>query len=114
MRVRTDEESAVGTLSAPMSPAKGPSVSPMPPSQESVPIVPSPPRRGPLPALCGVRGAGARFGGTPLSGTLDPRALPFADLPDVMCLSPDGIAGCAHVNYGPRTARSDRSSDDSP
>ena len=28
--------------------------------------------------------------------------------------SPDGIAGCAPVNYGPRTARSDRSSDDSP
>src|SRR5580704_7663538 len=29
-------------------------------------------------------------------------------------LSPDGTAGCALVNYGPRTARSDRSSDDSP
>ncbi len=29
-------------------------------------------------------------------------------------LSPDGIAGCAPVNYGPRTARSDRSSDESP
>src|ERR1700689_5272405 len=29
-------------------------------------------------------------------------------------VSPDGIAGCAPVNYEPRTARSDRSSDDSP
>src|ERR1700689_2599434 len=29
-------------------------------------------------------------------------------------VSPDGIAGCAPVNYGLRTARSDRSSDDSP
>ena len=28
--------------------------------------------------------------------------------------SPDGIAGCAPVNYEPRTARSDGSSDDSP
>src|SRR5271170_2961059 len=88
MRVRTDEESAGGTLSVPMPPAKVPSVSPMPPSQESVPIVASPPRRAPLPALCGLRGAGARFGWTPLSGALDPRALPFADLPDVMCCLP--------------------------
>src|ERR1700684_4122582 len=29
-------------------------------------------------------------------------------------VSPDGIAGCAPVNYGPRTVRSGRSSDDSP
>src|SRR5579863_9821491 len=85
MRVRTDSESVGGTLSAPMLPAKVPSVSPMPASRESVPIVAAWPRRAPLPALTGARGAGARFGETPLPGAFAPRALPFADMPDVMC-----------------------------
>src|SRR5277367_1264383 len=85
MRVRTDSESAGGTLSAPMLPAKVPSVSPMRASRESVPFVAAWPLRAPLPALTGARGAGARFGGTPLPGALAPRALPFADMPDVMC-----------------------------
>src|ERR1700728_398241 len=39
----------------------------------------------PLAAVLGGRGAGARFSRTPLSGTLAPRALPFADIPDVTC-----------------------------
>src|SRR5580658_4702781 len=91
MRVRTDEESAVGSLSAPMLPAKVPSVSPMPSSWEpagSMTAVASCAGPAPLPALSGVRGAGARFDATPLLGALSPRALLFADMPDVMCCLP--------------------------
>src|SRR6516162_9308281 len=88
MRVRTDEETAGGTLSAPMLPAKVPSVSPLPPaaeSLESVAVWASWPRPSPLPVFPEARGAGARSGGAALSGTLAPRALPFADMPEVMC-----------------------------
>src|SRR6516225_4689887 len=88
MRVRTDEDSAGDTLSAPMLPAKVPSVSPMPPSPESlgsVAIEAWRPRPSPLPAFSGARGAGARFGGAALSGTLAPTAPPLADMPEVMC-----------------------------
>jgi len=42
----------------------------------------------------------------PESGTLGGHARCHAP-------SPDGITGCAHVNYGPRTPRSDSSSSDS-
>src|SRR5580658_1037884 len=39
----------------------------------------------PLPEVPGLRGAGARLSGTPLPGALVPRAVSFADMPDVMC-----------------------------
>src|SRR5580693_4669388 len=101
MTVRNDEASAGTTLSA----ARGLDVwispAPMASSPVKLALVP-------LPMTAGLAGAWARLDGTPA-----PRALSFAFMPDVTC----GLlmaSPAAPVNYGPWTARSDGSSDDSP
>ena len=73
-----------GTLSAPTPPAEVPWVSAIPASWESVPFVAAWPRLAHCLRFRGPRRRGA-LRRTPLPGALAPRALPFADMPDVMC-----------------------------
>src|SRR5690349_17167286 len=62
------------------------------------------------------RGPGQRGAARPDTalGSSRPESTALGRYAGCHVLSPDGIAGCAPVNYGPPTARSDRSSDDSP
>src|SRR5580658_2694037 len=106
MTVRNDEASAGTALSS----ARGPDVwissGPIGSSAARLALVP-------LPMTPGLAGAWARLDGTPPPGTPAPRALSFAFMPDVTC----GLlmaSPAAPVKYGPRMARSDGSSDDSP
>src|SRR5260370_14532222 len=68
--------------------------------------------RGPL-----TRGRPGRRGATRLDTALrnaGPESAALGRHAGCHVLSPDGIAGCAPVNYESQTVRSDRSSDDSP
>src|ERR1700676_308393 len=85
MMVRTDEARAGCEPSAAMWPAGASGVSAIPASWEFTLALNPRLRLVPLPAVPGVRGAGARFERAALSGTLAPRGLPFADMPDVTC-----------------------------
>src|ERR1022692_229431 len=70
MMVRTDEARAGCEPSAAMWPAAASGVSAIPASWEFTLALNPRLRLVPLPAVPGFRGAGARFGRTPLSGTL--------------------------------------------
>src|ERR1019366_6150054 len=85
MMVRTEEVRAGCEPSAAMWPAGASGGSAIPASREFTLALNPRLRLVPWPAVPGFRGPGARFGRTPLSGTLAPRASPFADMPDVTC-----------------------------